>query len=181
MKENFEQSMEWLGLLEGLEVHEVDGDSGGRTSAYGVTQRVYDNYRKNLNLDSRIVDLIAMSEIHEIYQKGYWEVCHCDDLEPGLDFVVFQMGVNMGPNRALKSLQKAVGVKVDGQIGPITLRSIACAGPGMVIEGVLDLQCARYMSIVNRNPTQKKFIKGWMNRLTRTAAFIDYPYLPPTE
>ena len=42
----------------------------------------------------------------------------CGELSAGLDLAVFDFGVNAGPDGAVKSLQKIVGVTADGSIGP---------------------------------------------------------------
>jgi lysozyme family protein len=45
----------------------------------------------------------------------------CDELPSGVDYAVFDYGVNSGISRAAKVLQRLVGTDVDGEIGPNTI------------------------------------------------------------
>ncbi|TIX97406.1 MAG: N-acetylmuramidase, partial [Mesorhizobium sp.] len=47
-------------------------DPGGPTNK-GVTQRVYDAYRKGKGLPMRSVKHITMDEVYEIYDRQYWD------------------------------------------------------------------------------------------------------------
>ena len=57
-----------------------------------------------------------------IYENNYWKRAKCDQLPSGLDLAVFDWAVNSGVSRASKALQKIIGVKDDGVIGPITVK-----------------------------------------------------------
>lgn len=46
-------------------------------------------------------------------------------LPSGVDYAVFDFGVNSGPVRAVKTLQKVLRVPQDGWIGPQTIQAIA--------------------------------------------------------
>ncbi len=60
---------------------------------------------------------ITTRQLQNIYRKGYWDKCKCDDLPAGVDYAVFDAAVNSGPGRSAKWLQGAVGAKQDGGIG----------------------------------------------------------------
>jgi len=47
-----------------------------------------------------------------------------DDLPGGLDLAVFDFAVNSGPARAVKTLQRIVGVPADGVMGAMTLDAV---------------------------------------------------------
>ena len=75
---------------------------------------------------------ITDEQLQKIYKTGYWDRCKCDQLENGVDYVVFDQAVNSGPSRSAKWLQKAIGTAVDGGIGPNTITAanaskLACA------------------------------------------------------
>ncbi len=40
----------------------------------------------------------------------------CDELPAGLDYAVFDFGVNSGISRAVKFLQRLIGVAADGRM-----------------------------------------------------------------
>ena len=97
-------------------------DPGGPTMR-GIIQRVYDGWRDNHGLPRRSVREIADHELRDIYRRSYWDQVRGDELPPGVDLAVFDFAVNSGPARAAKYLQRVLGVKVDGHIGPATHHS----------------------------------------------------------
>ena len=76
-------------------------DPGGRTNK-GVTQKVYDAWRRRQGLPQRDVKMIEHNEVLAIYEGGYWIPPRCDLLERQLDLVQFDTAVNMGIGRAVK-------------------------------------------------------------------------------
>jgi lysozyme family protein len=56
----------------------------------------------------------------------YWNALACDQLPAGVDYCVFDYGVNSGNSRAAVALQQFVGTTVDGEIGPLTIAAAAC-------------------------------------------------------
>lgn len=72
----------------------------------------------------KTVKLISSGEVADIYQKQYWRQVKGDDLPTGLDYCVFDFGVNSGVSRAARYLQRLVGVPDDGVIGNQTLSAI---------------------------------------------------------
>jgi lysozyme family protein len=82
-------------------------DPGGATMK-GVTQAVYDAYRKRRGWRGRqSVSRITDAEVRDIYRTNYWDACGCEGLEPGLDLAVFDAAVNSGPARARAWLAEA--------------------------------------------------------------------------
>ncbi len=86
---------------------------GGRTMK-GVTQRVYDAWRASQGKPAADVKNIADAEVSAIYANNYWKTVLCNVLQSHIDMVQFDTAVNMGPHRAVKMLQQAVGVAPDG-------------------------------------------------------------------
>src|SRR5690349_19262882 len=76
-------------------------DPGGATN-FGVTQKVYDAFRKYHGLKTQSVKLIATSEVSDIYNRNYWKLCRADSLPCGLDYAVFDFDVNSGVSRAVR-------------------------------------------------------------------------------
>src|SRR3989442_10698751 len=97
-------------------------DPGGATN-HGITQATYDRYRAAQGLAPQGVAQITDTEVTEIYQTQYWSVCRCDELERldvGLGLAVFDTAVNSGVREASRMLQRLLGVRADGVIGPQT-------------------------------------------------------------
>ena len=139
-------------------------DPGGATNK-GVTQRVYDAYRANLCEDPRGVLLIADDEVSDIYQSEYWTPTSCDQLPAGVDLCVFDFAVNAGDQRSEKVLQQALGVTVDGQIGPQTIAAAQAADPRALASRMLDLRAAFYQQLAIDKPSEAEFLDGWLNRV----------------
>lgn len=135
-------------------------DRGGATSQ-GITQRVYDKYRDRAEVPRRSVRDIETNEVRAIYFEEYWSPIHADKLSAPLDLVMFDSAVNHGVGGATKLLQRALGVKVDGAFGPITLK----AAINHVADKVADMRRALYADIIANDPSQRKFERGWNNRM----------------
>ncbi len=143
-------------------------DRGGPTNR-GVTQKTYDQFRKDSGLSLRDVKLITDDEVKAVYRTMYWAVAKCGVLPPPLDLYVFDGAVNMGPGRAAKILQGVLGVGADGVIGPVTISALQ----EEVAAGQLDELCNNYLAarldfyteLAEDDPTQLAFINGWQNRI----------------
>ena len=93
MKENYAQALKQVLKYEGGYVDHPK-DPGGPTNK-GVTQAVYDSWRKSQNFSTQSVRAIADSEVAAIYKNLYWDRVSGDNLPDGVDFAVFDYAVNM--------------------------------------------------------------------------------------
>lgn len=146
-------------------------DSGGATMK-GITQRVYDAYRQRMGLYLRSVALIADSELQDIYRKEYWTPVGCDQLPVGVDLAAFDLAVNAGDTRSEKILQQALGVVVDGNVGPKTIAAAAAADRRALANRMLDLRATFYRQLVIAEPKDAVFLDGWLNRVAALRALI---------
>lgn len=140
-------------------------DPGGATNK-GVTQRVYDLFRKAKKLAGRSVKHLTDGELKEIYKTRYWDAVKGDQLPPGIDYVVFDGAVNSGPGQAIKWVQRALGSaytgKIDGQLGPSTLAAIKQhTNHDALVAAILR----RREAFLRALKTFKTFGKGWMRRI----------------
>lgn len=58
-----------------------------------------------------------------------------------------------------------LGVTADGIVGPKTLAAINSQDPKELFTKVYNARAAHFNAIVKNNPSQKKWLKGWMNRI----------------
>jgi uncharacterized protein (TIGR02594 family) len=142
-------------------------DPGGRTSR-GILQSECDLWRKThpgLPVD---VWQAPQKEIEAIYRQKYWDALRCDELPAGVDYAVFDYGVNSGIGRAAKVLQRLIGVDVDGEIGPNTIAAAKRTKASQLIDGICDERLA-FLQGLRTWPT---FGKGWGRRVqeVRTSA-----------
>ena len=133
-------------------------DPGGETNL-GVTKRVYEKWGGTKDMKDLTVEDVA-----PIYKKNYWNRCKCDDLESGVDWVVFDWAVNSGTGRSAKAIQKICGASQDGAIGPKTLALIKTQDTEYVIEEFGKIRQNFYESL----KTFDTFGKGWTRRNKET-------------
>jgi len=134
-------------------------DPGGMTNL-GVTKKVWEAWVKH-PVDEAEMRSLTPELVTPLYKQRYWDACKCDDLPRGVDYAVFDSAVNMGPGRAAKLLQAALGVTADGSIGRATIAAATAADPVELLEAFSLGKEAFYQSL----PTFATFGKGWLNRV----------------
>lgn len=154
-------------------------DPGGATNM-GITRKTLASWRQVspwTALPKAEVQRLTRTEAGKIYRAHYWNKCHADLLPFGVDMAVFDYAVNSGPGRAIRTLQQALGVAVDGVVGPVT---IAAAGK---VDGttLVDQMCDRRLAFLKTLATFPTFGRGWtsrvasVRRVAHTAAAITNP------
>jgi len=157
MNSNFEEALKLVLVHEGGFVNHPR-DPGGATNR-GVTQAVYDAYRKTRGRPVQSVKFITDDEVRAIYKFQYWDRVQGDFLPRGLDYAVFDFAVNSGVGRASKYLQAVLGVAQDGVIGAKTLAAIS--DPIRTINAL----CDRRISFLRNLGTFAVFGRGWTRRV----------------
>lgn len=141
-------------------------DPGGATYR-GVTQRVYDGWRRRQGRPTRSVRAMTEAEMQAIYRLQYWDVVKGDELPAGPDAATFDAGVNSGPVRAARWLQKALRVAADGQVGVVTLTA-ASRHPDKA--DLVKALCRLRLSFVQGLKTWRSFGRGWTRRIAAIEA-----------
>lgn len=134
-------------------------DPGGATNL-GITRATLAAWRGH-SVSRDDVRALERTEASAIYRRLYWDAVRGDDLPTGLDAVMFDHAVNSGPRAAVVALQKSLRVKVDGRMGPLTLRAARAAHTRILIG---DL-CARRRNFLVRLKTFRSFGRGWTRRV----------------
>ena len=140
-------------------------DPGGETNL-GVTKRVYEEWGGTKEMKD-----LTVEDVEPIYKKNYWDKIKGDDLPDGLDLCVFDFGVNAGPGRAAKFLQKLLGVTQDGGIGPQTLGALQSAiGEDKVTQSreMIEKYQSMRQEYYEGLSTFDTFGKGWTRRVEET-------------
>ena len=167
MNGNFEQCLEWLLKHEGGFVNHPD-DLGGITNK-GITLNTYSRWLNEVmdvdaELGEEAMRNIPDAHVEQIYRQEYWNKVNGDQLPSGVDWAVFDWGVNSGTGRAARMLQKCVGVTADGAIGPMTLNAVSGYGDTKLIEELTERRQAFY----ERLKTFETFGAGWTRRNQET-------------
>jgi len=158
MRKSFDDSLDRVLAVEGGYSNHAK-DPGGPTNR-GVTLATFSAFKRR---PCSIAELRAISEmdVSAIYKGQYWDAVKGDDLPAGLDYVLFDYAVNSGPGRAVRELQRAVGVQADGVMGAMTMQAIKARDPAQVIAAV----CAQRLAFLKSLKTWATFGKGWSNRI----------------
>ena len=161
MQSNYDKCLETILHHEGGYVNHPK-DPGGETNL-GVTKRVYEEHGGTKDMKDLTVEDVA-----PIYKKGYWDKMKGDELPSGLDLCVFDFGVNAGPGRSAKYLQKMIGTVADGGIGPNTLKAVEAYVSEHGIEKSIDNFQEARQSYYQLLGTFDTFGRGWTRRVTET-------------
>jgi lysozyme family protein len=136
---------------------EHDSSDPGGTTKYGIDQRSHAH-----------VDVAHLSEeqAKTIYRVEKWNKFRCGEMKAPWDLAAFDSSVNPGEGWMPVHLQRAVGVKEDGWIGPKTIDAVNAAPDQKLIE-FLRARCAYYRNrpeTIDGKPFRDRYLKGWLNR-----------------
>jgi len=146
----------------------IKEDRGGATK-YGITLATL--RRENPRATEADVRALTEEKAKQIYATTYWDKARVGDMPLRIQDVVFDGNVNHGvPNmtRILQQTLRDLGSKdivVDGKIGNKTLNAINSYDDETLRTALLAKRQNFYEAIIENNPSQKKFEKGWFNRL----------------
>jgi lysozyme family protein len=158
MKTSYDESLRRLLVHEGGYTNDA-ADPGGPTN-FGIT--IFD-YRMYVKPNATAADVRAMKveEAKAIYRAKYWDAQRCDELSAGVDYAVFDYGVNSGIGRSKKVLQRVAGIAADGALGDATMTAVAAMDPKQLIAAICD-ERLRFLQGLRTWPV---FGKGWGRRV----------------
>jgi lysozyme family protein len=157
-----------------------ENDSGGFTVA-GVTvnnfceffglPKVKDVHNPPADIKAMMRNLTA--EHLGLYYKHYkWDVVRCDELPPGVDLMICDIAVLQGPGKAGQFLRECLGGFPPGDSVTEDMTQAAQDYPDwdQLVSNLASLRRAHFLGIVQSKPSQKKWLKGWLNRNARVEA-----------
>lgn len=120
-------------------------DPGGPTN-FGITLT---DYRKYINPRGTAEDVrnMTVDQAKAIYKTKYWDALNCDNLPSGVDYTVFDYGVNSGLGRPKRDLVQFASIK----------------DPVQLINAINDERLA----FLKRLKTWDTFGRGWGPRVER--------------
>ena len=137
------------------------------------------NFPANLN-SSNVLDMMTK----RLYKQNYWNRFIGDDISnQQIANELFDTGVNMGISRAVKYLQIALNVMnrnqalypdivEDGKFGTNTLNALIeylNNDESHYLYKIMNiLQGMHYIEYMQKSPTQEKYARGWLKRVTFT-------------
>lgn len=167
----------WPEALRRVRTHEggnVDDkrDPGGRTGR-GVTQQKWNEYRKLFQGKNLPADVWAASQadVDNVFKVMFWDKLKCDDLPAGVDYAVFDYGVNSGEGRAGRVLRRAMGLPdTDWAVTSQVIGRAKAVNDNALAAAVCDERLA-FLKTLKTWPVYKN---GWTTRVTevRTASVM---------
>ena len=151
-------------------LNDIPEDNGGITK-YGISLRFYKLINKKAGKDS--IRNLSKEEAIDIYWRYFYSNLNYQKINDyKLSKKLFLTAVNMGKNRPNKWLQEICNdlgskLKVDGVIGNKSLEEInkwTDIHYEKIKDSFIKKQSEEYKRIVNKNPSQKVFEKGWQKR-----------------
>lgn len=143
-------------------------DPGGRT-IYGITE-TYDKEIFAQLLEEYVNNHFdnAKNIAKEYYKEHYWNILYEAILDSSLAFKLFDLGVNIGKNKAVRMLQEVIRefdqtIIADGIFGNKTLQAI-----NHIDKEQLYARYVRKAELYYKNlKTFSIFGRGWLSRLSK--------------
>lgn len=131
---------------------------------WGIAAPVYERWLGRVPT-RQDVKKMTQAEAGQIYRGLFWERIQGDGIENQFVADIFFDGhVNHG-GTGIRLMQRILGVKVDGKVGPITLAAINARDPEMLYVQYRKARRDFYLQIVKNRPNQEVFLKGWLRRI----------------
>ena len=149
---------------EGGFVNDPD-DRGGATNK-GVTIATF---RQVYGKQKTVTDLknITADQWKYIFKKLFWDKCKCDAIEDqSVANIIVDYAWGSGTSRAVRDVQAIVGTACDGIAGQKTAAAINGTDAKTLFNKIKERRIQFYNNIVKSNPLQKKFLRGWTNRVS---------------
>lgn len=148
-------------------------DRGGPTK-YGITKKTLARWRGQLVTDEDVQNLTE-AEARQVYRMLYVDP-FASIADPQLQGLLVDSAVQHGEARAVEWLQRALKVKVDRQLGPITARAANSRPIRDTYAEIVAQRCEFYGQLVTDDPKrvaaaiagfrmQAENAHGWARRL----------------
>ena len=169
-EEAFEKAMAHVAEWEGVYSNDKY-DAGGETK-YGVCMEFLRDLGTrgggDINhdgvVDRRDVIAVTKQDAKKIFKKEFWDKPKLERFHPIVAMMMFDSNVNCGCRQTNKLLQRAVKTADDGIIGPKTIAAAEAMPVSQIIARFSEQRRRFYNGLASNKPTQKKFLKGWLNR-----------------
>lgn len=139
-------------------------DKGGCTMK-GVTIGTFRRYFGNNKTCSDLKNITDEQWLY-VFEKGYWNPCKADDINnQSIANIIVDWAWLSGTKTAIKKTQKILGIDADGIVGEQTINAINNANQEELFNSIYNKREEFYYNICESHPSQKVFLKGWLNRL----------------
>lgn len=127
---------------------------GDKPTNLGVTQDIYNIYRKEKGLAVQDVKKINIKEATQIYYKYFWKPSGAEKLQHPLDLAYFDMYINSNPREVRNVLNRS----------------------NNDVYQFIENRKKFYDDVIKAKPIKEKFRNGWYNRLDTLKQYVDDYY-----
>ena len=167
----FNKTFEYILSVEGGYSNDK-ADKGGKTK-YGIIEVEARKYGYKGDMKDLTKDIAE-----DIYKNKYYLSNNLDKIkDKRVALSIADWTINSG-SWGLKKAQQTINIlkgdilAVDGVLGEKSIQAINSINPEMFLNQYHELQRKFYKAIVDNNPSQSVFLKGWLNRVTRKEEYI---------
>ncbi|GHA05587.1 glycoside hydrolase family 108 protein [Oceanisphaera arctica] len=107
------------------------------------------------------IEGLTVERAKAIYWRDWWDRLGMARFRPATQYQLFDAAINHGMHHSTRMLQRAVGVKDDGVIGPHTL----AAAQGAELNDLLMAFLAERLNFMTGVRTWAQFGRGWARRI----------------
>lgn len=143
-------------------------DRGGATK-YGVTIGTLQSLKYDNNHDGKVsvddVKSLQLDDFKYILKTQYWDRWKADDIANQSVANLLVDWLWGSGKWAITIPQSLLGVPADGVVGNVTINALNTSNQRIIYNKVWQARRQFYYNIVKNNPSQSKWLKGWLNRL----------------
>ncbi|MGE9985388.1 glycoside hydrolase family 108 protein [Desulfovibrio sp. SGI.169] len=115
--------------------------------------------------------LVTADQARAMFRMEFWDALGLDCLPQRPATMLYDAAVNCGRSQSVKFAQRGYNrcvlhsakLDVDGKIGPLTRKALQ-QDTDAVVSAVIQARRDFYNDLVVAKPSQKVFLKGWLNR-----------------
>ena len=143
---------------EGVPPYADPDDLGGRTR-WGISERAHPDAWK--------AGPPTQEMARQIYARQYvapFDGLRDVNIDERVRVALIDDAVLSGVKTSIRNLQRVLGVEMDGWIGPETISAAIRADAQWLLIRLVQGRALRIAKIVQQNPTQLKYLAGWITR-----------------
>ena len=191
MPNNFSIAHKFTAKWEGGESDHPD-DGGGLTK-YGVSLKflgglsgtqsnrdVLERMGIRLPITRQVIYDLTRDQAASLFRWQFWDKLRLGLIPLRPAVVLYDAAVNSGPAQSVKLAQRGYNrcvaygqpLVVDGIMGPATRAAMQLADTDKCLSAMLDAREAFFQTIVDNNPSQQVFLRGWINRVDDLRRYV---------
>jgi lysozyme family protein len=118
-----------------------------------------------LDMPGADIEHLTTEQKIDYYLEHYWKPLYSDIVVQGIANKLFDLGVLFGIGTAVKNLQAALDLEMDGVFGPITLARVNAANSTMLLADFQQEMRAHATAVAAANPNEETFLPDWIRRI----------------